>query len=73
MDAEISRLLAGYPAFCSLPIQWGEQEQPESFGHRFARWWRTASAPPTPTTPSTPVFAESDEPEEVDERQRHAG
>jgi acyl-CoA thioester hydrolase len=43
MDAEISRLLAGYPAFCTLPIQWGEQD---AFGHVnniiYFRWFESA-------------------------------
>jgi hypothetical protein len=53
-------------------IQWGEQPPAESFGEKFARWWRTASAPPTPT----PYERPAPEPEpafEEDERQRTAG
>lgn len=30
MENELNRLLAGFPVFCTLPIQWGDQD---SFAH----------------------------------------
>lgn len=43
MDVEIARLMAGFPAFCTLPIQWGEQDP---FGHVnntvYFRWFESA-------------------------------
>jgi acyl-CoA thioester hydrolase len=43
MDPDLSRLLAGFPAICTLPIQWGDQD---AFGHVnntvYFRWFESA-------------------------------
>lgn len=43
MDADIERLLNGFPVYISLPIQWGDQD---AFGHVnntvYLRWFESA-------------------------------
>lgn len=43
MDAEIARLLTGFPVICSLPVQWGDQD---AFAHvnntTYIRWFESS-------------------------------
>jgi acyl-CoA thioester hydrolase len=43
MDAELTRLLHGFPIHCTLPVQWGDQD---AFGHVnntvYLRWFESA-------------------------------
>lgn len=52
-------------------IQWGEQQQGETFGQKLARMWKAASAPPKSPYEAQPQPLP--DAEEVDQRHRTAG